>query len=246
MKTKRYAELGFTYLLNIDQNAKTVKGNTEGFRTAILYLAPSNESGVDVCPYSSPGCVAGCLYTAGRGTMAGTKNARINRTHHLITNRVRFMVDLEQEIREAWEKATQDKVTLVVRLNGTSDIDWNFYYDGKQTIFSKFPTIQFYDYTKDYRKLERNKIPNYHLTYSYHENASKDKCFDVLHKHHGNVAVVYMTREQQREAVEVGAIDGEAHDLRFLDKPGKVVALLAKGKAKKDTTGFVINKGVAV
>jgi hypothetical protein len=37
-------------LLNIDNNAKTVKGQKYGFITAILYLAPSTQSGFNVCP----------------------------------------------------------------------------------------------------------------------------------------------------------------------------------------------------
>jgi hypothetical protein len=36
-------------------------------------------------------------------------------------------------------------------------------------------------------------------------------------------------------------INGDADDLRFLDPEGVVVALYAKGKAKKDNTGFVVD-----
>jgi len=35
-------------------------------------------------------------------------------------------------------------------------------------------------------------------------------------------------------------IDGTLTDLRFLDPKGVIVGLQAKGKAKKDTTGFVV------
>jgi hypothetical protein len=34
-------------------------------------------------------------------------------------------------------------------------------------------------------------------------------------------------------------INGDESDLRFLDPVGVVVGLKAKGKAKRDTTGFV-------
>jgi len=40
-------------------------------------------------------------------------------------------------------------------------------------------------------------------------------------------------------------LDGDKDDLRFLDAPMSVVALYAKGDAKKDTTGFVIDSEVA-
>jgi hypothetical protein len=48
-------------LLNIDANAKTVKGQGRGYMTAILYLAPADESGYEVCPMASQGCRKACL-----------------------------------------------------------------------------------------------------------------------------------------------------------------------------------------
>ncbi len=35
-------------------------------------------------------------------------------------------------------------------------------------------------------------------------------------------------------------IDGDTTDMRFLDKTNRVVGLKAKGKARKDDSGFVI------
>ena len=37
-------------MLRIDGSTKVIKGNKLGYRTAILYLAPANMSGVNVCP----------------------------------------------------------------------------------------------------------------------------------------------------------------------------------------------------
>ena len=36
-------------------------------------------------------------------------------------------------------------------------------------------------------------------------------------------------------------IDGDEHDMRFLDKDNVVVGLKAKGKARNDYSGFVID-----
>ena len=36
-------------------------------------------------------------------------------------------------------------------------------------------------------------------------------------------------------------IDGDKHDMRFLDETQVVVGLIEKGEAKKDTSGFVID-----
>jgi hypothetical protein len=261
MTKNKYSGLGFTYLLNIDQNAKTIKGNSKGFLTAVLYLAPHKISGTDVCPYSTQGCRAGCLYTAGKGGMAVVKKARISRTKYFLEYRTNFMIDLEEEIRLASIKAEKRGLELVVRLNGTSDIDWNFYYeqgfigggtDGdlgyivRSTIFEQFPAIQFYDYTKDQRKFINNKVPNYHLTFSKDETTSRGFSFAVLNEYKGNIAVVFDNPSYKwLLANSISVIDGEAHDLRFLDEPGKIVALKAKGQARKDKHGFVM-KGVTL
>jgi hypothetical protein len=39
-------------------------------------------------------------------------------------------------------------------------------------------------------------------------------------------------------------INGDESDLRFLDAQGVIVGLVAKGKAKKDKSGFVVQVGV--
>jgi hypothetical protein len=42
-------------------------------------------------------------------------------------------------------------------------------------------------------------------------------------------------------AATIKAVNGDLHDLRFLDpKGGNIVVLKAKGKARKDLSGFVI------
>ena len=37
-------------------------------------------------------------------------------------------------------------------------------------------------------------------------------------------------------------VDGDKSDLRFLDGENVIVGLIAKGQAKKDQSGFVINQ----
>ena len=74
-------------LLNIDNNAKTVKGQKAGYMTAILYLAPSTQSGFQVCPMASEGCKKACLYTAGHGAFNNVQQGRINKTRWFIQER---------------------------------------------------------------------------------------------------------------------------------------------------------------
>lgn len=105
-----------------------------------------------------------------------------------------------------------------------------------KNIFELFPDVQFYDYTKiPTRKV--SDIENYHLTWSYSEaNMKYANWFDKIAY---NIAVVFNgalpIHFKGREVV-----NGDETDLRFLDKGNVIVGLKAKGKAKKDTSGFVI------
>lgn len=251
-------------LLNIDANAKTVKGQKRGYMTAILYLAPWKLSGYQVCPMAElAGCVADCLNTAGRGGMAkaGTdtvnvdghevklnaiQNARIARTKLFMEQREVFKAQLADELRKAKAKADRLGLTLVVRLNGTSDIRWegiNFAlsFGLFQTIFEVFPDIQFYDYTKIANR-EAAHIPNYHLTYSYSARPEFSKYVERAVASYGdkvNLAVVF---QGALPATFMGreVVNGDESDLRFLDPTGVVVGLTAKGRAKKSRAGFAV------
>ena len=68
-------------------------------------------------------------------------------------------------------------------------------------------------------------------------------CKDVLSKNpRANIAVVFRDKATiPAEFLGRKVIDGDKDDLRFLDAEGVVVGLYAKGKAKKDTSGFVID-----
>lgn len=235
-------------ILSYDTNAKTVKGRKKGYATAILYLAPSNESGVmNTCPSASKGCREACLFSAGRGRFDNVKNARINKTKLFHEDRDFFMECLEKDVDKYLKKAFKDNLELVIRLNGTSDIAWEsvLFEDGKN-VFEKFPQIQFYDYTKQFKRMEAyltGKLPeNYHLTFS--KNESNNKLVKKVLELGGNVAVVFAMAISEWMGKKV--VDGDESDLRFLDGEGVVVGLTAKGKAKKDTSGFVVTCGKGI
>lgn len=217
--------------LSVGTNAKTIKSDSGGeYLTAILYLAPWKLSGHNVCPAATKGCISACLNTAGRGQMMSVQNARIRKTLAFINNRHAFLRDLEDDIRKFIKRCEKEGVKPAVRLNGTSDIRWEMF-----GIMEKFPTVQFYDYTKI--KNRKNLPKNYHLTYSKtEEDTIVDTCL-VLNKGR-NVAVVFDALPKSYAGYPV--INGDAHDLRFIDPPSVIVGLTAKGKAKKDTSGFTV------
>jgi len=249
-------------LLNIDANAKTVKGQKKGYMTAILYLAPFKLSGYQVCPTAEiSGCVADCLNTAGRGGMArkdaesinvdgfevklnSVQNARIARTRFFFEDRVSFMYQLVKEIEAAYVKAAKNDLTLVVRLNGTSDIRWeDVILPGYNVnIFEKFDQIQFYDYTKIPNRRVKD-IKNYHLTFSVSARKEFYPIWDKAQKFYGrgmNYAVVFKGKKLPEAYQGYRVINGDESDLRFLDDKGVVVGLIAKGRARKSTSGFCV------
>ena len=134
-------------LLNIDNNAKTVKGQKYGYMTAVLYLAPSNESGFNVCPMASQGCKKACLYTAGHGAFSNVKQGRINKTRLYIQERDSFLDQLRKEINAFIVKAKKRNLIPCIRLNGTSDISWE-----NTGLMEEFKNITFYDYSKIYKR----------------------------------------------------------------------------------------------
>ena len=221
-------------------NTKTVKGEALGYQTYIMHLAPSTLSGYNTCPMASAGCASACLNTAGRGRFTVTQEARIRKTKWFFENRETFMAQLVKDIMAAVRKAQREGMVAVFRLNGTSDIRWETVpveHEGVmyKNIMELFSSQVFYDYTKLQNR--RNVPSNYHLTFSRSEDNFGS--VDAMMKQGYNVAIVF----NELPAVYNGyrVIDGTETDLRFLDEQGVIVGLLAKGKAKKDTSGFVVD-----
>ena len=229
-------------LLSVGNNAKTIKGDGSEYVTAILYLAPAdNLDGVNVCSMAEiAGCKVACLYTAGRGKMNSVQAGRLRKTMLWRDDREGFLATLKQDIAKFTKYCEKRGIQPVVRLNGTSDIMWENYLDME----TEFPTVQFYDYTKIVKRAYKALPSNYHLTLSYSE-ANADYAQSVLqaHKDTGrNVAVVFREKDSMPSSFGGSAtLDGDKDDLRFLDAPHSIVALYAKGDAKKDASGFVID-----
>lgn len=236
-------------LLAVSADPKTIKGNSLGVMTGILYLAPVNLSGFQVCPKASAGCAAACLYTAGRGFYQNTRNSRINKTKWFFTERQSFMETIVSDIKSLIRKAKKGNMLPAVRLNGTSDIPWEkitVVKDGitYRNIMQAFRDVMFYCYTKISGRNAALREPNYHLTFSLSEN-NDEEAMKAL-ENGFNVAVVMNTKRKEAKPETWGGfpvIDGDISDVRFFDpKGGHIVALTAKGQARKDTLGFVRNK----
>jgi hypothetical protein len=219
-------------------NPKIQKGTKLGYLSFILHLAPSTLSGHNTCPKATKGCIAACLNTAGRGGMfkrGETTNviqkARIRKTNYFYDDRAGFMYDLMQDIKKGIRLANKLGLEPVFRLNGTSDLSWEKYEmtEGKN-VFDVFAGIQFYDYTKVLGRKVKH-IENYHLTFSKADGNDSDVAEALMQGM--SVVAVY-------DKIPEGVPSADETDLRFLDPKGIMLGLKAKGRAKKDYSGFVI------
>ncbi|MHC1628802.1 MAG: GP88 family protein [Candidatus Nezhaarchaeales archaeon] len=233
-------------------NAKTDKSVKEGYLTGILYLAPGKTCAAaghdikDVCPFASEECRAACLYKAGRGRFNNVQEARISKTRYLLEGctinapKEEAVRSILEDIRRLKVKANNKGLTPCVRLNGTSDLPFHSY-----GIMDKYPSIQFYDYTKDVNKINEyiaGRLPvNYNLVLSYTGYNIQD-CQEALAAG-VSIAVVF---KGGLPASFLGApvVDGDQHDLIFKHAGGQVIGLKPKGmKASdlKETNAFIVN-----
>lgn len=228
---------GLFKLLCVSGDAKTVKGEKHGYLTGLTYLAPHKLSGLgNTCPWASPGCACGCLNTAGRGKIPQTQQARIRKTRWFFKDRADYLKQLDIDINMLVSVAQAKKMTPVVRLNATSDLPWE-----KFGVMDRHPLVQFYDYTKNPHRMQQFLLggmpKNYHLTFSRSETNEQDcKMFLELG---GNVAVVF-NGPMPKTWWGFNVAKGDDTDLRFLDGYANVIGLTAKGRAKRDTSGFVV------
>ena len=229
-------------LLSCGGNAKTIKGDGSEYLTAIMYLTPFKSAGINLCPMAEQAsCLEGCLNTAGRGQMSAVQQGRARKTKWYALDRAGFMDQLHADLTSFVAHCAKRGIQPCVRLNGTSDVRWELIpVKGFANIMLAFPKVQFYDYTKIANR--RNLPPNYHLTWSYSGAKESYAAQHAIAKVNGlNIAVVFRRKENiPQEYLGLPTIDGDRDDLRFLDPMGVVVALYAKGKAKVDTSGFVV------
>lgn len=227
---------------NGNTNAKTIKNDQE---TYILYLSPYNlnDTGKNVCPFATKGCAAACLNSAGRGKFSNVQLARRRKTNLFFQDPQSFTQQLAMDLAKINNKALKENKTIFVRLNGTSDINFEKLLNRYLNIsFAQFMGLKFYDYTKDKNKaLEystNEKREKYRITYS---RSEKDTDMDIktLLNNGVNVAAVF-SKELPNNYLGYPVINGDETDLRFNDQLGVIVGLKAKGDAKKDTSGFVI------
>lgn len=252
------------------QNAKTIKGEKRGFTSHIMYMAPhdQNDFKVNLCTHASKGCKLSCLFHSGTARFNPIQLAKRNKSNYFIAEKHKFMMQLYNEIAKIERLHSyvvgseligrSGKVIrykdFAIRLNGSADVsfeDYKFKAMGGLNIFELFPNVQFYDYTKNEKRMYTNVSANYHLTFSRSE--SNSKAVNRVLKRGYNVAVVFgITKTTDLPLTYLGyeVINGDIDDLRFKDKNNVVVGVRYKNvvsrgnsyrNANKFDSGFVVN-----
>lgn len=237
---------GLSYLGGIATSAKIAKGLKYDEMTYILYLAPADRSGYEVCPMRSVECTAACLNESGHNKIDIHKNtinnSRITKTKLFFENRPFFVAWLRDEIAAAKKKAEAAGKKFSVRLNGTSDLSpEQFHLDGIN-ILEMFPDVQFYDYTKVNKRFSLvKKYSNYDITYSY-SGYNLDQAMQAIEQ---GVRVAVVFEKVPEEFWGLPVVDGDAYDMRYIDPSRCVIGLKYKkvrNKIDLSKSKFVISK----
>ena len=243
--TQAKRETGLSYIGAVNSSAKILKNEKYNELTYIIYLAPANLSGYEVCPMRTDECTHACLFGSGQVIMDKTNRiveSRIKKTQMFFTDREYFMSWVVKEIEQAKAKATKKDMKFSVRLNGTSDLEPTLFKLNGKTLFEIFPDVQFYDYTKVPKRFRLlQTYNNYDLTFSY-SGHNWSACEEILDNKSGRVAVVF---EKNLPETYKGykVIDGDSYDMRYVDEKNVIVGLKfkrVKNKVEKTNNAFIV------
>jgi len=230
-------------------NPKAEKATNYGYLNGINYMSPHKSGGTgNLCPHASAGCIALCLGEhAGQAAISETvRESRKRKAEYFMRERKTFMAETFHHIEKLIQTADKANLKPVIRLNGSTDIAFegiSVEIDGStyRNLMEAFPAVQFVDYTKNPLRFNRTLPPNLHLTFSLSET-NETIARDILQRGF-NVAAVFANGLPETYLGR-SVINGDLHDLRFLDSQGGfIVGLSPKGnKAKRDQSGFVIRE----
>ena len=213
--------------------AKTQKKEQIQTRVASLSLYPDH---ITCAGSKAAKCMEACLKSAGMGVFSNVKAGRKAKTDWFHADQDAFLAQLCKELYNFDKLCKRSGSIGQVRLNTISDIAWE-----KLGVPQLFPDLNFYDYSKRVERIG-NTPTNYKLMFSYSGAPTYRKQVEKLPNGYP-MAVVFRHTLPTHFMGRV-VIDGDKSDLDNLRSGHVVVGLLAKGKAKKDTTGFVVDSNL--
>lgn len=165
--------------------------------------------------------------------------SRIRKTKALFEQNEAFVVLMVKEILNGITAAREQGLDFAVRINGSSDLSPMKFVIGGLTLMDIFPDVQFYDYTKDFKRCKNlwGKYKNYDLTFSF-DGYNTNECLEYLNMG-GRVAVVFEDSRYMELNEWWGRplVCGDKYDMRFQDPAGSVVGLTYHETAKDYVMG---------
>ncbi len=207
-------------------NSKKAQDSNDRFNqfyNIVLYLVPGDLLKRRTCVNFS-NCLGGCLFWSGHGGNYGTARARVIKTLALFFFPSEFRSRIRQDAETAVKACKRLGKTLVLRLNGTSDLHPRVFGLGQH------PDIIRNEYTKCLEFFKQGPSYGVHYTYSFFGNVTEAE--EVLNL---GGCVTMVVREGQKLPAWTDKwpkSSADEHDLRFLDEPGHIKIL------KEKTGGF--------
>lgn len=228
-------------ILGTNRKMSKTFGPASEYLVSGITLAPGNLSGHEVCQWRTKGCFGGCvMHYSGQRRFDNSRDRAVRLTNWLFEHRELFEEQLCEDIDRHIAQAKQEDRKPVLRLNAASDLDW-------MHIISKYPQVQFFDYTKSALRMNRylagDLPPNYAITFSASERSKPEQLRDFLELG-GNVAMVFdvayyaqsglygaLQKTKTIAGKRIKIVDGDTHDVRLpvIDGNGVIVGLRLKG-----------------
>ena len=206
-------------------------GAAAPFRYAGLSLYPDN---ILCAGAKAAGCMVPCLVEQGRGVFPNVREARQTKAQFFHDDQAAFLDQLHRELNNFAKLCHRNGERGAVRLNVFSDVCWERY-----GIPQAHPELLFVDYCKQVGRL--GKTPeNYKLIFSYSGRRQYHNQNRRAFRTNYPVAVVFrggLPRMFRGRLV----IDGDRDDIANAYAIGQIVGLRAKGSARQDCSGFVVD-----
>lgn len=241
------------------RQVKLEKGQAYGYFTAGINLEPADGLGaVDrayagrtLCAWAGT-CARFCLKHTGRNGLSAAAQARQDRTRRFFTDRAQFIEDAATELAPILRRATRAGLRCAARANLLSD-----QYMLAAQLAVRFPDVPFYDYTKMPPAQWPVGPANYHRTYSLSERTTAADIAACVARRINIACVTDQPAPIGRQPKlpfpatvtihghTLPVIDGDAHDLRFLDPSDQSYAVLLRFKRKTTDTAAATASALA-
>ncbi len=206
-----------------------VRKGSDKFDTYVMYLQPADKvAAKTLCSGAeASGCKKDCLISSGQLGMTLGQSATTKKTILYLLRNDWFNQQLLIEVDKAERKAIRTGTPALFRLNGTSDIDFEY-------IVAQRPDSMFYDYTKMLNRLRKNTLNNYDLTFSgsMYTQQSRNVLRKAVQRNH-RIAMAFNTKNLKDDELKLpeGMLSFDTTDLRHLDS-NSIGHLKRKGSNK--------------